>query len=783
MAPYAVSNGQVERPVRASSSRRHKERRERMDAEEETERTNPPRRSTHSRRNSTARPPTAGDATAGSTPRSSRPSTSGRTPRSTRNSTSGPRPTAKPSLTTPRAVPRAATAATASNSTPRSARDSSRSNKDSPARRPSRPTVTTVPRDPARTRRSERRDHPEPEREAFIPAEIRHHSRDAELDGAPDGIDRPKDKREGERKKGKKRKSAAGAAASAAHNKHHRSKSKDKRVKEKAALLGAGDEEQGPRERKKRLNCGKCFWLLVAASVLLLIILIPVGVLVIGKKKDNGANGDPALGLGKGGEESNIDSIDPSSIPTDAKGTKLDPFTWLDTKDFNLTYTAQTVGGLSVMGLFDDYDDSTRANSNVPPLTETFPYGKTPIRGVNVGGWLLVEPFITPSFFEGYSENMGVVDEYTLSKKLGPKTAKETMEKHYSTFVTETTFKEIRDAGLDHVRFPFGYWAVMTLEGDSFVPDVSWRYLLRGIEWARKYGLRVKLDLHSVPGGANGWNHSGREGVLGWLIGKNGDANGEKTLKIHTQLATFFAQPRYKNIVTMYGLVNEPKMITLDPDKVISWTEQAYDVVRAAGYKGQIIFGDGFRGLSKWKGVFAGKSGMLLDVHQYTIFNTNQLSLSHSDKIKFACTTWATEMESSLDTSTGFGPTMVGEWGQADTDCTKYLNNVGVGTRWEGNFFVESTGETIDKPSCNGGKNCSCEKANADPSDYSREYIQFLKTFAEAQMDSFEKGWGWMYWTWDTESATQWSYKKIAKPRSLTLHPLVSQKPISYFLV
>lgn len=48
--------------------------------------------------------------------------------------------------------------------------------------------------------------------------------------------------------------------------------------------------------------------------MLLLIILIPVGVLVIGKKKDSGANKDPELGLG-GGDESNIDSIDPSSIP------------------------------------------------------------------------------------------------------------------------------------------------------------------------------------------------------------------------------------------------------------------------------------------------------------------------------------------------------------------------------------------------------------------------------------------------------------------------------------
>jgi glucan 1,3-beta-glucosidase len=34
-----------------------------------------------------------------------------------------------------------------------------------------------------------------------------------------------------------------------------------------------------------------------------------------------------------------------------------------------------------------------------------------------------------------------------------------------------------------------------------------------------------------------------------------------------------------------------------------------------------------------------------------------------------------------------------------------------------------------------------------------------LQMFAEAQMHSFEQGWGWFYWTWKTESAPQWSYQ------------------------
>ncbi|RPB16818.1 glycoside hydrolase [Morchella conica CCBAS932] len=545
------------------------------------------------------------------------------------------------------------------------------------------------------------------------------------------------------------------------------------------AIDGANDEDleaaerlRGRRSRSrsapppppppKKRRCGRRFWILLGITILLLVILIPVGIVVAGKKKAATSSAD-GTGLGKGASSGDISNIDPNSVPSEYKGTYLDPFTWLDTTDFNLTFTDKKVGGLSVMGLFDDYDDSTKANPSVPALNEKWNYGTeagtNPIRGVNVGGWLIIEPFITPSFFDAYSSAYGVVDEYTLTKTLGESKTKETVEKHYSTFVNEATFKGIRDAGLDHVRIPFGYWAVFPETGDPYLPNVGWRYLLRAIEYCRKYGLRVKLDLHSVYGGANGWNHSGRLGPINWLNGTDGELNGQKTLDLHAGMAEFFAQSRYKNIVTMYGLVNEPKMIYLDPQKVIDWSTKAHTVIRKAGYEGYIIFGDGFRGLTSWKGAFDGLDKLVLDVHQYVIFNVGQLSASHTAKVNFACIGWSQQLAQSLNTSTGFGPTIVGEWGQADTDCTPYLNNVGVGSRWEGTLNT-TDGTAVSKPSCPSGTDCSCEKANADASTYTAEYKQFLKMFAIAQMDAFEVGWGWMYWTWDTEKATQWSYKK-----------------------
>lgn len=477
------------------------------------------------------------------------------------------------------------------------------------------------------------------------------------------------------------------------------------------------------------------------------------------KKSDGKGGGGGGGSSGNGSpDNSNLKDIDPASIPAEAKGGILDPFVWYDTTDFNLTYTDKAVGGLPVMGLFDKYDDNVQANSKAPNLKETFQYGKRPIRGVNVGGWLNLEPFITPSFFESYSQRDNIVDEWTLCTRLGDK-CKATLEKHYATFVTKQTFKDIREAGFDHVRIPFGYWIVTTYEGDPYVKQIAWRYLLRGIEYARQNGLRVNLDLHGAPGSQNGWNHSGRQGTIGWLNGTDGDRNAQRTLDIHHQLSQFFAQPRYKNIITMYGLVNEPRMVDIDTARVLSWTTKAIEQIRSDNISAVLVFGDGFFGLDNWQGKLTNDDMLLLDVHQYVIFNVDQISLKHSDKLNFACKGWTAQSKRSMDKKTGFGPTMCGEWSQADTDCTQFINNVGIGTRWEGTYNTGNASTSVLKPQCP-ASSCSCAGANASPKDYSDAYKRFLYQFAVAQMISFEYGWGWFYWTWDTEKAVQWSWKK-----------------------
>lgn len=258
----------------------------------------------------------------------------------------------------------------------------------------------------------------------------------------------------------------------------------------------------------------------------------------------------------------------------------------------------------------DPFDDSARAHEWTPPLTEKFRYNQgDPVRGINIGGWLVLEPFITPKIFEeaGGSNNQSIMDEYHLCQALGPEEAKKQMKLHYETFITEADFKKIAEMGFNHVRIPTGHWAVQVVPEEPYVAFESWQYLLKGIQWARKYGLRVMVELHTAPGSQNGWNHSGKAGLIGFLNGTEGEVNGERTLQIATEMIRFFDKPEWSNVVPIFGVLNEPAMMVLPAEKVKSWYEQSYNAIRkllGPARGPQLTYHDGFLPLNSWQGFF-----------------------------------------------------------------------------------------------------------------------------------------------------------------------------------
>lgn len=71
-----------------------------------------------------------------------------------------------------------------------------------------------------------------------------------------------------------------------------------------------------------------------------------------------------------------------------------------------------------------------------------------------------------------------------------------------------------------------------------------------------------------------------------------------------------------------------------------------------------------------------------MDIHIYQIFNTQQVAMSWSDKLKATCT-YGDQLANYIARPDGFR-TYVGEWTTSFTDCAKWLNGRGVGARLDG---------------------------------------------------------------------------------------------------
>ncbi|KAG8901579.1 hypothetical protein FRB99_005212, partial [Tulasnella sp. 403] len=392
-----------------------------------------------------------------------------------------------------------------------------------------------------------------------------------------------------------------------------------------------------------------------------------------GNGPDVGGGGGPTTNPGKPTNNVVITGGDGSKVTTD-NGTTF-------------TYTNK-FGGYWYFDPEDPFNNGARAQSWSPALNETWDWNNDRVRGVNLGGWLNTEPFISPALYEKYYPN--AVDEYTLSQQMAADVAGgglKQLEDHYATFITEEDFAMIAGAGLNWVRLPLPFWAIETWDGEPFLEGVAWTYFLKAVQWARKYGIRINLDFHAVPGSQNGWNHSGRLGRPNFLYGVMGLANADRTLDYLRILIQFISQPQYKDVVPMLGLINEAFTPDLGDYEMNSFYLKAHDLLRGitgtgAGNGPILSIHDGFTGAAPWAGKFPGSDRLALDIHPYFAFG-EQSSAPMSQQALRACQTWAPGTNSSFGT---FGITAAGEFSNAINDCGLYVNGVGIGTRWEGTF-------------------------------------------------------------------------------------------------
>ncbi|KAI0937818.1 hypothetical protein AcW1_003876 [Taiwanofungus camphoratus] len=508
-------------------------------------------------------------------------------------------------------------------------------------------------------------------------------------------------------------------------------------------------------------------WLAAFAvlAIVVLAVVLPVYFVVVKPRRHHGSSS--SLGTGGsgdgngngGGKGSGANPESPTGATTGGNGSVV-----VMDDGTNFTYI-NPFGGYWVYDPKNPFDTSARANSWTPPLNTSWDWGADRIFGVNLGGLFVLEPFISPALFQAHPD---AADEWTLSADMAADgTLQSTMEDHYSTFVTERDIAQIAGAGLNWVRLPIPFWAIETWANvgvsatgstvaEPFLARTCWSYILRVFEWARKYGIRINLDLHTIPGSQNGYNHSGKLGEINFLNGPMGVANAERALEYIRVIAEFISQPEYRDVIPMFGMVNEALLSTIGKDQLTTFYLRAYDVVRnitgiGAGNGPFLSIHDGFMGTNYWQGFLVGSDRIVLDTHPYFAFDgqpNNQpidIPATGGNGTVYggqwpqqACNAWGPEMNQSRN---AFGVTIAGEFSNGWNDCGLWMRGVNISASYVGNCSVWEDYTQWDQATKDG-----------------------IKEFALASMDALGD---WFFWTWKIGNSSTsnmvesplWSYQ------------------------
>jgi glucan 1,3-beta-glucosidase len=319
---------------------------------------------------------------------------------------------------------------------------------------------------------------------------------------------------------------------------------------------------------------------------------------------------------------------------------------------------------------------------------------------VNLGGWLVLEKWITPTLYAGVQAE----DEYTLCQQLGKAKASARLAKHRETWITSDDFKWIAARGLNSVRIPVGYGVAE--ENPPFVSGME--TLDWAIRTAKAHGIGVLLDLHGVPGSQNGWDHSGRQGQLLWHTSKE---NIDHSLRIIGDLAE--RCKAYENLLG-FELVNEPRW-DVPLELIKTFYRDGYQRVRQhiSAEQSAVVIHDAFRPL-QWAGFMQQPdyASVILDTHPYQCFTDEDQKRDLHAQIEFALGA----RRKLLDDMKRQLPCLVGEWSAA-----------------------------LPPQSLAGRKGFALDVA--------------MRAYGAAQLLNYDTTRGWFFWTYKTEDRDAWSLR------------------------
>ena len=171
------------------------------------------------------------------------------------------------------------------------------------------------------------------------------------------------------------------------------------------------------------------------------------------------------------------------------------------------------------------------------------------IQGTNLGNWLNPEGYMF-----GFSKtNSAWMIDLLLKEAVGPDEAARFWQQFKDNYITEADIRYIKSTGANTIRLPFHYklfthedYMGLTDEQDGF------KRIDQVVDWCRKAGLYLILDMHDCPGSQTGDNIDDGYGYP-WLF------ESETSQQLFCDIWQRIAR-RYRNepVILGYELMNEP---------------------------------------------------------------------------------------------------------------------------------------------------------------------------------------------------------------------------------
>lgn len=320
------------------------------------------------------------------------------------------------------------------------------------------------------------------------------------------------------------------------------------------------------------------------------------------------------------------------------------------------------------------------------------------IKGVNLGGWFVLESWMRPSLFEGLT---GPDETHFMQHHKNPH---EALETHYQTFITEADFQYLKSIHVTQVRLPVPWWFLGTKTYHR-----SKEHIDRAFAYARKYGIKILLDLHTAPGCQNGFDNGGITGVIDW---PKDPKNIDQTIEVLKSLTALYHQDE-----AFLGIevLNEPHS-SIDINIILDFYQRSYQAIRKITNK-LIVLHDAFRPkLDVWETFFKGKENVAFDLHLYHCFDDRIINGGELNHLKVVLE----ERNQMIQKIQTFVRVIIGEWS--------------LGLRESKMDFKDAFSHDI-----------------------------FVRLLADAQLYVYNQAYGFYFWSYkiDRESHLNWDFRRM----------------------